>query len=109
MRKQIKTWAVLGLAAAITASMAGCASSQSGSSETAAPQAPAMEAVSAAARPNAAHVLICFLISFYPPLKFCISIIVPYAWCKIINFYDYVVFSSDFSKIYCNKYLKCIY
>ena len=41
MRKQIKTWAVLGLAAALTASMAGCASSQSGSSETAAPQAPA--------------------------------------------------------------------
>lgn len=42
MRKQIKTWAVLGLAAALTASMAGCASSQSGSSETAAPQAPAV-------------------------------------------------------------------
>ena len=41
MKKQIKTWAVLGLAAALTASMAGCASSQSGGSETAAPQAPA--------------------------------------------------------------------
>lgn len=39
MKKQIKSWAALGLAAALTASMAGCTSSQSGASDTAATQA----------------------------------------------------------------------
>ena len=41
MKKQIRTWAALGLAAALTASVAGCGSSQSTGSETTAAPAPA--------------------------------------------------------------------